>query len=93
LTVGNRRERRAINHAQRLRLSEPTEHGPNHGVVAVEGGTSLPIVPMPSLFRLLIFLGMLSGLAYGAVYSLAKFVTLQPRQITITVSPDKFIKD
>lgn len=48
---------------------------------------------MPSLFRLLIFLGMLSGLAYGAVYSLAKFVTLQPRQITITVSPDKFIKD
>lgn len=48
---------------------------------------------MPSLFRLLIFLGMLSGLGYGAVYSLAKFVTLQPRQITITVSPDKFIKD
>lgn len=48
---------------------------------------------MPSLFRLLVFLGMLSGLAYGAIYSLAKYVPLQPRQIIVTISPDKFIKD
>lgn len=48
---------------------------------------------MPSLFRLLIFLGMLGGLAYGALYSLAQFGELQPREITITVSPDKFIKN
>ena len=48
---------------------------------------------MPSLFRLLILMGMLGGLAYGALYSLAQFGELQPREITITVSPDKFIKN
>lgn len=48
---------------------------------------------MPSLFRLLIFLGMLGGLAYGAVYSLAQYGALQPREITITIPPDKFIKN
>lgn len=48
---------------------------------------------MPSLFRFLIFLGMIGGLAYGAVYSLAKYTELQPREITITVAPDKFIKN
>jgi hypothetical protein len=34
---------------------------------------------------------MLGGLAYGAVYTLAQYGELQPREITITVSPDKFI--
>ena len=48
---------------------------------------------MPSLFRLLIFLGMIGGLAYGALYSLAKYGELQPREITITVSPSKYIKN
>jgi len=48
---------------------------------------------MPSLFRLLVFLGMLGGLAYGAMYSLAQYGELQPREITITVSPDKFLKN
>ena len=48
---------------------------------------------MPSLFRLVIFLGMLSGMAYGAVYSLAQYVQLHPRQIIVTVPADKFIKN
>jgi hypothetical protein len=48
---------------------------------------------MPSLFRLLIFLGMLGGLAYGAVYALAQYGELRPREITITVPADKFIKN
>jgi hypothetical protein len=48
---------------------------------------------MPSLFRFLMFVGALSGMAYGAVYSLARYVHPTPRQITFTISPDKFYKD
>lgn len=48
---------------------------------------------MPSLFRLLVFLGMLSGLVYGAMYSLAKYTVLHPREITITIHPDSFLKN
>ncbi len=29
---------------------------------------------MPSLFRFLVFVGLIGGLAYGAVFSLANFV-------------------
>jgi hypothetical protein len=48
---------------------------------------------MPSLFRFLIFLGVLGGLAYGAVFSLATFVKHQPREIIVTIPPDKFLKN
>jgi hypothetical protein len=47
---------------------------------------------MPSLFRFLLFLVLLAGLAYGAVFSLANFVNLKPREITVTIPPDKFLK-
>ena len=47
---------------------------------------------MPSLFRFLIFAGLIGGLAYVAVFSLATFVKQQPREIVVTVPPDKFLK-
>lgn len=47
---------------------------------------------MPSLFRFLIFVGLLGGLAYGAVFSLATFVSYKPREIIVTIPPDKFLK-
>ncbi len=47
---------------------------------------------MPSLFRLLVVLGLLGSIAYGAVFSLAHFVTPKPREITVTISPEKFLK-
>ncbi|MGC1466507.1 MAG: histidine kinase [Pseudolabrys sp.] len=47
---------------------------------------------MPSLFRLLISVGLLGGLAYGAIFSLANFVPTHPREIIVTVPPAKFIK-
>jgi bacteriorhodopsin len=53
----------------------------------------LPGLIMPSLFRFLIFLGLLAGLGYGAVFSLAKFVKYQPREIIVTIPPDKFLKN
>jgi hypothetical protein len=50
------------------------------------------MVQMPSLFRFLIFLGLIGGLGYAAVFSLANFVTYHAREIIVTVPPDKFFK-
>jgi len=47
---------------------------------------------MPSLFRLLTVLGIIFALGYGAIYALATFVSPKPREISVTVSPDKFIR-
>ncbi len=47
---------------------------------------------MPSLFRFLVIVGILAGLGYLAVFSLATFVKYQPREIVVTVPPDKFVK-
>lgn len=47
---------------------------------------------MPSLFRFLIAVGVIGGIAYGVVYALANFVTPTPREMTVTVPPDKFLK-
>ena len=38
------------------------------------------------------FVGLLGGLAYGAVFSLANFVTYKQREIVVTIPPDKFLK-
>jgi hypothetical protein len=48
---------------------------------------------MPSIFRFLLVVGLLGGLVYAGIFSLAKFVPLQPREITVTISPDKFVKN
>jgi hypothetical protein len=48
---------------------------------------------MPSLFRFLVFAGLIGGLAYVAVFSLANFVKYQPREIVVTIPPDKFLKN
>jgi hypothetical protein len=47
---------------------------------------------MPSLFRFLVVLGVLGGLTYGAIFALATFVNPKPREITVTIPPDKFLK-
>jgi hypothetical protein len=47
---------------------------------------------MPSLFRFLVAVAVLAGLAYLVVFSLANFVDLKPREISVTIPPDKFIK-
>jgi hypothetical protein len=47
---------------------------------------------MPSLFRILVVLCMLAGAAYGAMYALATWYNPKPREITVSVPPDKFSK-
>ncbi len=48
---------------------------------------------MPSLFRFLTILCVLGAIGYGAIFALAHFVEPKPRDITITVQPDKFLKN
>lgn len=48
---------------------------------------------MPSLLRLLTVVAVLVGLGYLAVFALANFVEPQPRQMSVTITPDKFVKD
>ena len=47
---------------------------------------------MPSLFRLLTVVGVIIAIGYGVMYGLATFVGPKSREITVTVSPDKFVK-
>jgi xanthosine utilization system XapX-like protein len=47
---------------------------------------------MPSLFRFLTVVAIIAGLVYGAIYALANFVNPKPREMTVTIPPDKFLK-
>lgn len=47
---------------------------------------------MPSLFKFLMVVGIIAGVAYVAVFALANFVKYQPREIIVTVPADKFVK-
>ena len=47
---------------------------------------------MPSLFRFLTVVGVIAGVIYGAIFALANFVHPKPREITVTIPADKFLK-
>jgi fluoride ion exporter CrcB/FEX len=47
---------------------------------------------MPSLFRFLTLIGVLGGLTYGAMFMLASWVDPKPREITVSIPPDRFAK-
>ena len=47
---------------------------------------------MPSLFRFLTVVGVIAGLIYGAIFALANFVNPKPREMTVTIPADKFLK-
>jgi hypothetical protein len=47
---------------------------------------------MPSLLRVLLAVGILVGLGYGAMLALVTYVDPRPREMTVTVSPDRFVK-
>jgi hypothetical protein len=47
---------------------------------------------MPSLLRFLTIVGIIGGIGYGAMYALATYVDPKPREITVTVPQDRFVK-
>jgi hypothetical protein len=47
---------------------------------------------MPSLFRFLAAVGIAGGLIYGGMLALAYMVDPKPREITVSVPPEKFSK-
>jgi hypothetical protein len=47
---------------------------------------------MPSLIRVLVVVSVVLGLAYGAMFALATLVDPRPREMTVTVPPDRFVK-
>ena len=48
---------------------------------------------MPSLFRFLVVVGILGGAGYAGITALGKYVEPQPREITVNIPPDKFVKN
>jgi hypothetical protein len=44
---------------------------------------------MPTLFRLLLVLGLIGGLGYGVILLLATFVEPTPREMTVTVPTER----
>jgi hypothetical protein len=48
---------------------------------------------MPSLLRFLTIVAVLVGVVFGGVYALAHFVQPKPREITVSVPPDRFFKN
>ena len=48
---------------------------------------------MPSLLRLLTVLAILCGVVYGGLFALAHFVHPKPREISVSIPPDKFFKN
>jgi hypothetical protein len=48
---------------------------------------------MPSLLRLLTIIGLLCAIIYGSLYALAHFVQPRPREISVSIPPDKFFKE
>jgi hypothetical protein len=47
---------------------------------------------MPSLFRFLTVVAVIAAIVYGVIFSLANFVTPKPREMTVTIPQDKFLK-
>jgi hypothetical protein len=48
---------------------------------------------MPSLLRLLTVIAILGAAVYGGLYALSHYVQPKPREITVSIPPDKFFKN
>lgn len=45
---------------------------------------------MPTLFRFLVTLAVLAGIAYGAMFALVMFVEPKKAELTVRIPPEKF---
>jgi hypothetical protein len=44
---------------------------------------------MPTLFRFLVLIAVIAGLAFAAMFALATFVNPEPREMTVTIPNNK----
>ena len=47
---------------------------------------------MPSLFRFLTVVAVIAGIIYGVIFALANFVHPKPREMSVTIPADRFLK-
>jgi hypothetical protein len=47
---------------------------------------------MPSLFRFLTVVAVIGGIIYGVVFALANWVNPKPREMSVTIPADRFLK-
>ena len=47
---------------------------------------------MPSLFRFLTVVAVIAGIVNGVLFALANFDNPKPREMTVTIPRDKFLK-
>jgi hypothetical protein len=47
---------------------------------------------MPSLLRLLAVIAIICAIIYGGLYALSHFVQPTPREISVSIPPNKFFK-
>ena len=47
---------------------------------------------MPSLFRFLMVVAVICGIIYGVIFALANFVNPKPREMSVTIPADRFLK-
>jgi len=47
---------------------------------------------MPTLIKLLAVIGVIAGIGYAAMFALATMVDPRPREMVVTVPPDRFVK-
>jgi hypothetical protein len=47
---------------------------------------------MPSLFRVIVVVGVLGAVGYVALYLLANYVDPKTREMSVSVPPDHFVK-
>ena len=47
---------------------------------------------MPSLFRFLTVVAVIGGIIYGVIFALANFVTPKPREMSVSIPADRFLK-
>lgn len=47
---------------------------------------------MPTVFRFLLVIGILGGIGYAGIVTLAQIGNPQPREITVTIPQEKLLK-
>jgi hypothetical protein len=92
--VPHRRARVNSPHGQRRQNSLLPERDENDRSRPRQGRGSGPqrYAAMPTLIKLLATIGVIAGIGYAAMFALASLVEPRPREMVVTVPPERFVK-